>query len=392
MAVRDGRTWRAASGRAMLTVDGHLLGVHSGDVLQVYAEVRRITSPGNPGEMDYAAHARADSRRTSLRASNPDCVTVLQRGSSWTLRRVLDALRRTSQRRLRDHLNFEQTPLAAALLLGSREQLDENRTAAFFRTNTIHFLAISGLHVGILASSLFFALRWGLMPRGATLWAVALATVAYTLLTGAPPSAIRAMILVILVCASLHGNRPVLPFNCLAAAALVILALNPDDLFRTGPQLSFLAVSALAWFRPLWTRWRSDDPLDQLIARSRSTPLRAASWLGRWILRAMMVSATVWIVTLPLIMARFHLVAPVAIVLSVVLTPVVAAALLSGFGVLTLGQIARMVDGALERGMDALVVVGRLPMGSSYPWGMIDSSRKTIVNILVFICQSSAVL
>ncbi len=220
------------------------------------------------------------------------------------------------------------------MLLGAREQLDQQRTAAFFATNTIHVLAISGLHIGMLATAMFWALRLGLLPRRSALVAVAVLVVIYTLVTGAPPSAVRAAILVVLVCTSLLWGRNVLGYNCLAAAALVVLAINPADLFRAGPQLSFLAVGTLVWFGPHWMRWQQQDALDRLVERTRPWPWRLSMWSVRWFLRATAVTAVVWASTLPLVMARFNLVSPVAILLTTLLWLPIAVALLCGFALL----------------------------------------------------------
>ncbi len=372
-AIRDKRLWRPAAGLAMLSVDGHLLGVHAGDQLEVFATCSRTSPPGNPGEMDFAAHARADRRRCVMRANYPDCVRVIAKGSRWNLENALQELRTRGDRLLWSHLNHERSGLAAALLLGAREQLETSRMEAFFQTNTIHFLAISGLHVGILAGALFYGLRLGLFPRKAALVTVAIATILYALLTDSQPSAVRATILVVMICVAMCARRPTLPFNCLAGAALFILVCNPADLFRTGPQLSFLAVGTLCWFGPQWLRWQDEDALERLVAQTRPAPLRLARWIMRWFWRATMITAMVWLTTLPLIMNRFHLMAPAAIVLSTLLSIPIAVALLSGFGVLTLGWLAPplgsvcgwICDGALWA-IDGMVTVAAKAPGARF--------------------------
>ncbi len=378
--LRQGDTWRPVSGRAVMIVDGHLLGVQAGDLLEVFARVRRTLPAGNPGEMDFAEHARADRITCSLRCNYPDCVTVLARGG-WSEQRLYDQMRAYGDQRLWHRLGGSHSGLAAALLLGSREQLDFGRTEAFFHTNTIHFLAISGLHVGILAGSLLFLWRKGVVSRRWALLVVAGAACLYATMTGGEPSAARAATLVVLLCLSLAVQRPTLAFNCLAAAALFILWRNPADLFRTGPQLSFLAVGAIAWFGPHWLRWQEQDALDRLIAQHRRWPTRAALWLGRWWFRATLVTAVVWAVTLPLIMLRFHLVSPVAILLSPLLTLPIGVALLSGFALLLFGWLSPTLDDFLAmlcrgslQSIDAIVGWGSQLPGNHYwvagpqPW------------------------
>jgi competence protein ComEC len=338
IAVRDGALWHPASGQAILMVEGELEGVHSGDRLRIFGQLTASQPPKNPGDLDFALYARAERRLSFVRAESPECVQPVQPGSVLTVRRLFEEARSRCDSRLHDLVD-ERSRLAAALMLGAREQLDPDQTDAFVRTGTIHVLAISGMHIAILASSLFFALRWGLLRRRLALVAVMAATVLYTILTDAEPSAVRAMILVVLICGALAVGRPAAVFNWWAAGGLVVLAINPADLFRAGPQLSFLAVAVMSWFAPRWAAWQRLDPLERLIAQTRPWPQRVARGCGLWTGRALLVSAAIWLVTGPLVMARFHLLSPVAMLLGPVLIFPSAVALMSGFGVLVFGWI-----------------------------------------------------
>ncbi|MBN2291580.1 MAG: DUF4131 domain-containing protein, partial [Pirellulales bacterium] len=61
-AAPGGNTWRPADGRATLIVDGHVLGIHAGNQVEVLATLRRVAPPCNPGQFDYASHLRADGK------------------------------------------------------------------------------------------------------------------------------------------------------------------------------------------------------------------------------------------------------------------------------------------------------------------------------------------
>lgn len=340
-AMRDGRQWRPVSGRAELTVDGHLLDVRAGDRLRIDAELQRLEPPLNPGEFDFAAQQRAERKLCRLRADHPDAVTVLARGGGWNPRRVLQSLRDRGDVLLWRYVRHERAGLASALVLGSREQLDRERLEPFFLTGVMHVLAISGMHVAILISGFWLLVRTGVLRRRAALWSAMLLVTFYTLLTGAQAPVVRSAILVVVVCAAnLTGRRP-LAFNTLAAAALAVLAFNPAQLFDTGAQLSFLAVGVLAWIGPRVALWRRlpEDPLDRLVAMTRPGPQRLlrASWIR--LAQALAASLGVWAAVLPLTMYRFHVAPPAAIVLNLLLCIPVTVALFSGFGVLLTGEL-----------------------------------------------------
>jgi len=342
VGIRDGARWRPASGRARLTVDGHLLGVYAGDRLRIFAQLSAPRLPQNPGDFNYAAYHRTRRRLSQLRSEYPDCVTVVGRGHPLNPRRWIDHVRSAGRRLLRRYLDERRAELAATVLLGAREEIGTRRMQAFTETGTVHLLAISGLHVGIVAGALFLGLRLVLVPRSRAVLVVAAATVLYTVLTDARPPAIRATILVLMLCASTYLARRAIPFNSLAAAALVVLVLNPADLFGTGVQLSFIAVAGLMWFAPDWLGLASGQgTLDRLLLQSRPWPLRTLWVFWRGARYLMLASVMIWLVTLPLVMARFHVFTPVGVVLNTLLWLPMAFALVSGFGVLVFGWLLR---------------------------------------------------
>lgn len=335
--VRQGSQWEAASGRATLLVRGEVPGLRAGDRFRLFGELAAPRPAGNAGEIDRAWYARAARKRAFLHASFPECVTVLEPASGWQPAGWLDDLRFAGDRLLWQHLSHERTGLAAALLLGARENLEDEQIEAFVTTGTMHLLAISGLHVGMLAAGLFLALRLGLLPRRWALPAVALLVLGYALLTESRPPVLRATLLVWMICGAMLLRRRALGFNTLAAAAIVVLAINPAELFRTGTQLSFLAVGAMVAFAPWLRQWTEQDALAQLTEQALPLPLRLLRGCRRWTFRMLLVSLVVWGVTAPLVMSRFHLVSPLAVLLNIILWLPVGCALLCGFGVLACG-------------------------------------------------------
>ncbi len=273
-----------------------------------FSPVRRRAA--NPGDFDQVDYLRGSRKLCRLWASHPDGVVLLQRvprhGLWWWVDRVRTGARST----LWKNLPAERADLAAAVLLGAREEIDTETTDVFVETGTVHLLAVSGLHVGMFAGVFLVALRALPLSRITVFWTVAALSSGYTLLTDAHPPAIRAAILIAMLCFARAIRRPPSAWNTLAAAGLVILALNPADLFNTGVHLSFLAVATLIWVRPRWFSDQADrDPLDHLIEQSRSRSERLLRWSLAKIARAAIVSAAIWTVTLPLVMSRFHLAA-----------------------------------------------------------------------------------
>ena len=337
--VRNGHQWQSASGKAELSVDGHLLGVVAGDSIRVLAMFSKPTAQENPGELDVASHRRSERKLVQLNANFPDAVSVVSHGTLRNWRRVVATVRGRCQAHLWSHLRQRQAALASAVLLGAREQLDWERIQAFVTTGTVHLLAISGLHVGILAYGFWWVARLFPIGRRSTVIAAAVFVVLYAVLTASRPPVMRATILIVAFCLARLSGRRTAGYNVLAAAALVLLGWNPTNLFQPGTQLSFLAVATVFLLAPYLMASPADDPLDRLIIQSRPWFVRLWRHARGSIGVVVAISATIWVVALPLIMYRYHLFSPIAVVLNPIVWIPVAVALLSGFCVLLFGWL-----------------------------------------------------
>ncbi|MBX7168311.1 MAG: ComEC/Rec2 family competence protein [Pirellulales bacterium] len=334
VSLRDGRLVRPASGRALLEIGDAVREILPGDRWRAWARLSRPGPPANPGEFDFSAYARADRQLARLSVATRASLVRVAPGSHWRPARWIAAARRQGDGFLHTALPAHRATLASALLLGLREQVGDERSEAFMRTGTIHVLSISGMHVGILAGSLFALLRLGWLPQRTAVVLIAAITCLYAWLADAQPPVVRAAILVVIVCLAAGLGRQALSFNSLAAAALVVLVLNPADLFRLGPQLSFVCVASLVWFSPMTRMPPPRDPLDRLIWETRPWSVRLPRGVVCWAWRLTLLSFCVWLVTLPLVAARFHLVSPLAPLLNTLLWLPVTILLLSGLSML----------------------------------------------------------
>lgn len=339
--VRDGARWRAASGSVQLGVDGHLLGVERGDRLRVFGQLALVRPPMNPGEFDFACHARSDRELARVNSSSPEGVTVVSRARSTVTHRLLDRIRLHCERLIRRFIGPDQSGLASAILLGSRADLPRDATDPYMFTGTIHVLVVSGMNVAILTLPLLGAMRFGWLSRRVALVAIGAIAIAYALLAHGQPPVVRAAVIAVLMCVASWSGRPVGSFNSLGAAAIITLTLNPADLFRVGPQLSFLGVGALIWISswPLVRRPAITDRLEQLIEATRPWHDKLMSWTEWRVIGAFAIALFVWLAAVPLVMYRFNLVTPVAVLISPVVSLIVSVALYSGFIVLLCGEL-----------------------------------------------------
>jgi competence protein ComEC len=338
--IRNGEKLEQVDGLVDVEVAGRWSEGEAGDYVTIIGQLALRSPPLNPGEFDFAAHYRADRKLCAMRVGSPEALTVVARRRWWNLTAWISGLRRAAHDRVLESLPPDQAGFASALLLGYRDQLDPADNRAFFRTGMVHVLSISGMHVAMLALFLHCGLRVGWVGRRTAAAVIIGVTIAYGLLIDAEPPAVRAVIVVAAVgLATIVGRRSG-AINVLAGSALFVLAMNPCDLFRTGPQLSFLAAAVLAWWAERRSRHETDDdaepqdppdPLEQLERRSfRRRFLRRLATFGRGLL----VSAAILAITTPLVAHRFHVASPISLWLTPLLWIPMTLGLL--FGLLTL--------------------------------------------------------
>jgi competence protein ComEC len=345
-AVRDGAAWRPATGRAAVVADGSPPPLPAGSRVRVLGRGVRPAPAANPGEFDFRERARLLRCLSIVRCHGEECLEVVGAPPLLSIVSFVDRVRAGGIDVLRRHLSKSRAPLAAALLLGSRESLPAEESREFLVTGTIHILSISGLHVGLLAIGLFAILRMVAMPRGWALVTVAVCTGLYMLLVRAETPVLRATLLVWLSCLGAALGRRSLAINALAAAAIIVLAWHPPELFRVGSQLSFLSTAVLIGAAAMLpAREAHDDPIERLIERSRGQGERRLRRYVRQAAEMVAVGAAIWAVTAPIVAARFHVVSPVGLALNPIIAPLVPLAMIWGFLCLAVAPVSTLLAG-----------------------------------------------
>jgi competence protein ComEC len=187
----------------------------------------------------------------------------------------------------------ERWGLAEALLLAQKSGLDRETRTRFVAAGLVHLLAISGMHVGLIAAGVLLLAQAGGMPRRRAKRLAVAVTAAYVVFLGAPSAALRALLQATLLLTSTELQRPAEPFTLLATAALTILLLEPMALLDPGFQLSFAGmIGLIGWRRTILEalparlpRYVRDGLAAGIAASALTTPVAAlhfgtASWIG----------------------------------------------------------------------------------------------------------------
>lgn len=237
-------------GKVWLTTRGCNYRFLPGQVICCEADIEDMKRSGNPYDFDfadylrdngivYSQHVHVDSMRVCGEMN--DFFSVLERQKLNLSHKILNT-----------NISSETQALLIALLLGNRAYLSHELRQDFSNSGIAHLLALSGLHIGIIALILWFILyplelcrlRW--LRFTITMACLVL----FDIITGLSPSVVRATVLIAFVFASFLVQRRYNPLNSLLSAALLILVFAPNSIYNAGFQLSFVTVASILVFSP----------------------------------------------------------------------------------------------------------------------------------------------
>ncbi len=305
-----------------------------GDEIRLSGLAEPIPPVRNPGVFDLRGYlARRDILR-SIFARYPDDGEVLARGRNHLLLRAAAQARAWMQQTLTRGL--KDSPEVGALIngmaLGVRHETPEDIEEPFQQTGTLHLFAVAGLHVGIIAQLLWILARLCRLPRVAAAAVIIPFLFFYSAITGLHVSSLRAATMAAVLLGGIFFDRPVLALNSLAASALLILAVDPNQLFTSGFQLSFSVVAAIIVlqtriFRPLQQLCATDPFLPRsLVSRPRLLFERGYYFIAGGV----SVSGAAWLGSILLIIWYFYLLTPVSLLANLAVVPLAFCILATG--------------------------------------------------------------
>jgi competence protein ComEC len=381
---REGAT-NVVNGRIRLTVMGDV-NLSPGDRLIFPSKIRPFRNFKNPGGFDYrrymafkGIHGSAWVKAEKLqRDGNTSRNHLSQRVSNFrkNLARLIDRAGNGGEK--------QEKSVLKALVLGDRTGIDSELRGRFNRAGAGHLLAISGLHVGIVATASFAFFRWFFSSLPFLVWRgwcrqwAAVATLgpvlAYGVLAGMSPSTQRAEIMVCVCMVALVWGRLQDMFNTLAVAALIILLVFPPAIFTISFQLSFAAVLVIVY--GMGKIGIAREP-EVSIKRNALQRIKAFALLSVFALAG----------TAPLALFYFNQTSVIGIAANLLLIPIV------GFFVVPLGLFSALLSVVLKPAsiwgfslcLDGIrLALAVIDFFASFPFGSIMTVTPSVLEIFIY--------
>lgn len=222
-----------------------------GQVIRMKVKLNPIPEPSLPGEFDFRRQTYFNGiGATGFALSPPEVI-----GSHETLKTKFEKKREELTAYFIDHMKAPHGAIAAALITGDKAGIPDDVREDFVQSGLAHILAISGLHLSIIAGGVFVVFRKSiaLFPplclRYSSKKIAAIGTIfvtlLYLILSGFGVPAQRAFIMISVVMGAILIDRTALSIRTVALAAFLILLFCPESLLGPSFQLSFAAVTVL---------------------------------------------------------------------------------------------------------------------------------------------------
>lgn len=246
-----------------------------GDVVRVWGEFTQFQPASNPGEFDYAAYYRGQKLiwrvfalavhkiengeqmepkfSGSIAGVPGKAVGQMQEWGAWTnLRRISYVLpngilrfRMWAVARLKLLAGEEDGSIFAAMLLGDKTGMPEEIRELYQKNGIAHLLAVSGLHLSLVSMAAYGLLRKAGAGYGRAAVAGGLVLMVYSILTGASPSVLRALIMTLCGFLAAYLGRTYDLLSAMGLSALILLWYSPYLVDQAGVQLSFAAIGGI---------------------------------------------------------------------------------------------------------------------------------------------------
>ncbi len=277
------------------------------------------------GKSGYAAYL--DKQGIRLLMSVPDAagITRLNRNSGFIFKRFSFYIKDKIQKQLYSLLSPLCAGITDAMLLGNKKNIPFIVYKSMMKSGTVHILVVSGFNVGlvaVLADMVLKALRFKRRFRVILITAVLFC---YCLITGASNPVVRATIMATVFLAAVFIKREADIYNSLGLAAILILLVNPQQVFDVGFQLSFASVLAIVFLYP---KMKGRLFVEKITCK----PARITA-------EGFLVSLAAWLGTSGLIFYYFRSISPVAVLANIFIVPLASFITLNGFALAILGSI-----------------------------------------------------
>lgn len=314
---KDGNLWLRLKGLSEVEVDDNEIDYYYGDDIVVFGTVKSPPDFTKKSGFNYAKYLKGKGIYTFVDIKDDDNIAAVEKEPKFSIRRPIYNIRHGIERRFKLYLPYPDNTLISAMLIASRHSIPRQIRELFVKTGSVHILSVSGLHVAIISAILFFLLKAFYLSRKASSVIIILFLAIYVVIAQERAPILRASIMITIYLLSYILDRDSDIYTTLSLAGIIILLINPMQIFAAGFVLSFSCIFSLVYLTP---KLEALFPY-RLKENAGSVVRRYLLRILQYIKRLLFASTAVFIGVWPITAIYFKIIPTVSIVANIVVVP-----------------------------------------------------------------------
>lgn len=343
------------------------------DIVKAEVILTEPSLPGNYGEFNYREYL-AQQKIFLTDNIKTNQIEIIGNKKEINLASILNDIKTNIIDKIEKiYRHTDARAIIKAVVIGDRSEITEELKDVFQVAGVMHILAISGLHVGIIAMVLFLlfsTISDNKLSKSFKYIFIIIIMLGYAAITGFRPSVSRATLMFIVLLGAKLLNRPYNVYNSISIAAFLILLWQPLYLFDTGFILSFTATFFIIFLTPIMESILKD----------------CLFLLPDYLVKSLSVSASAWLGVMPLSAFFFYKISIISILSNILIVPVIGVIIIFAlfsiflsFLFLPLGNFLALVNNGL---ISLLIFIGEKL--SLLPFAYRDIAQPGILSIAIY--------
>jgi competence protein ComEC len=267
--------------------------INPGDICRFTGELEMPKSPTMPNAFDYKQYLHDQHIHWQYQIDDIEQCKVGKK--DWLF--FLLEIRKNGLSFIEKHFPNTSVGIVQALIFGERNLIDKDLDSAYQELGIVHLLAISGSHIGLLASGIYYILIFcGITHERARIILIVLLPI-YMILTGATPSVVRASFMMVLYLLIKIIKKNISSLDVISFTFLVLLFINPYYLFQVGFQLSYVVSFGLLFSIGIVEHYHS------------------------WLTKLIIVSTVAQLCAMPLLLFHFYEISLISLPMNMIFVP-----------------------------------------------------------------------
>ncbi|BBF43313.1 late competence protein comeC, DNA transport [Lachnospiraceae bacterium KM106-2] len=279
--------------------------IHIGNEIFVSGEVKSFELPSNPGQFNEFSYYKQKNIAFAIYEDSHEVKDQAYDKVGQTLYQLRVSLRKVYEELLPE----EQVGFVCAMILGEKDQMDEELKQLYCDLGIAHIFAISGLHITLLGMGLYSFLEKLKLSLRLRVAATILFLTLYGILTNFSVSTNRAVVMMVILLVSKVFGKCYDLLSAISFSALIILFQKPMEMTDSGFLLSYLSMIGIAIVAPI---------MERLLVHEASSKFQKVK---QKVFATILFSSSISLATLPVMLNTFYTYSPYSILLNLIIIP-----------------------------------------------------------------------